>query len=146
MAARKLSAAATGGRMLNPSVEPTARRESIQAKHDAEGNARRDSTGRASREKGARVEGASSADYVRQGTDPTASITALEARDHRRSIGLKVRILGAPIAGVHSEHHHTWYFILSCGGARNISLRTALTTAVFEDLKRPCLPLLCAST
>eukprot|EP00752_Nemacystus_decipiens_P005981 g5402.t1 len=99
MAARKASASATGGRMLNPSVEPRSRRESAQARRDSEGKARRNSARANShdnnqlpssgeREKRASAAGNSSL-LLAQGGDSTTSAAAIEARNQRRSIGLK---------------------------------------------------------
>lgn len=101
-------ASATGGRMLNPSVEPTARRESAQAKRDSRRNSaeRRRSAGNspalspaamASTAAG-RLQGVSSAAALDEGNQSTASSIAAaaaeEARNQRRSIGLKVRLVG----------------------------------------------------
>eukprot|EP00903_Cladosiphon_okamuranus_P020676 g18985.t1 len=101
MAARKASASATGGRMLNPSVEPTSRRESAQARRDSEGMARRDSARATSQGNnhlpsasagGRETRGSaldSSSALLARGNDSTTIAAALEARNQRRSIGLK---------------------------------------------------------
>lgn len=90
MSPRKGSVSATGGRMLNPSVEPAARRESAQAQLDTEGKARRDSAARSSGHVNNPSPSGSSSNLL-DGGDSTASAAALEARNQRRTIGLKVR-------------------------------------------------------
>lgn len=84
--------------MLNPSVEPTARRESTRERRDSEGKARRDSASANPRENKQRpsVGGRDSVDagisgsvLAAKGADSTTS--AAEARNQRRSIGLQVR-------------------------------------------------------
>lgn len=84
--------------MLNPSVEPTARRESTRERRDSEGKARRASASANSREnkRQSSVGGRDSVDagisgsvLAEKGADSTAS--AAEARNQRRSIGLQVR-------------------------------------------------------
>ncbi|CAM9359212.1 unnamed protein product, partial [Ectocarpus sp. 8 AP-2014] len=96
MAPRKASACATGGRMINPSVEPASRRESAQERRDSEGRARRASARASSREShkrpsaGGRESASKSGPLVLpQGGDSTTSAAALQARNQRRSIGLK---------------------------------------------------------
>ncbi|CAM9641846.1 unnamed protein product [Ectocarpus fasciculatus] len=96
MAPRKASACATGGRMINPSVEPASRRESAQERRDSEGRARRASARANSREShkrpsaGGRDSTSNSGSLVLpQGGDSTTSAAALQARNQRRSIGLK---------------------------------------------------------
>lgn len=86
--------------MLNPSVEPTARRESAQARRDSEGKARR-SSARANSQgnkqlptAGGHKRGSASEDslvLLAQGADSTSSAAAVEARNQRRSIGIKVQ-------------------------------------------------------
>ena len=112
--------------MLNPSVEPTSRRESAQARRDSEGKARRDSARAKSQgniqlssagggEK--RGSAAGSSVLLAQGGDSTTSAAALEARNQRRSIGLKVCMTG---------HHNVvrgvvwpfWRGCLVCRGNR----------------------------
>ncbi|CAB1104249.1 unnamed protein product [Ectocarpus sp. CCAP 1310/34] len=96
MAPRKASACATGGRMINPSVEPASRRESAQERRDSEGRARRASARASSRESHKRPsaggrDSASKSEslLLPQGGDSTTSAAALQARNQRRSIGLK---------------------------------------------------------
>ncbi|CAM9534676.1 unnamed protein product [Ectocarpus sp. 6 AP-2014] len=96
MAPRKASACATGGRMINPSVEPASRRESAQERRDSEGRLRRASARASSREShkrpsaGGRDSASNSGSLVLlQGGDSTTSAAALQARNQRRSIGLK---------------------------------------------------------
>ncbi|CAM9523503.1 unnamed protein product [Pylaiella littoralis] len=98
-APRKSSASATGGRMLNPYVEPAARRESAQERRDSEGKERRNPARANSRENKKRLSvgrsgsidaGISSSVLAGQGAASTTSTAAvLEARNQRRSIGLK---------------------------------------------------------
>lgn len=88
--------------MLNPYVEPAARRESAQERRDSEGKERRNSARANSRENKKRLSvgrsgsidaGISSSVLAGQGAASTTSTAAvLEARNQRRSIGLKVRI------------------------------------------------------
>lgn len=84
------------GRMLNPSVEPSARRESAQARRGSAGTEQR-IPGR--RSAGGGTDGiAASARAAAQllteddgrGGESRSSAAAEEARNHRRSIGLKV--------------------------------------------------------
>lgn len=84
--------------MINPSVEPASRRESAQERRDSEGRARRASARASSRESHKRPSavGRDSASkggslVLPQGGDSTTSAAALQARNQRRSIGLKVR-------------------------------------------------------
>ncbi|CAM9731047.1 unnamed protein product [Scytosiphon promiscuus] len=95
MAPRKASASATGGRMLNPSVEPAARRESAQERRASEGKAPRTSL-RAPLEESKEVLSVRGDEHSRtgsillaQGTDSTTGSAAMEARKQRRSIGIK---------------------------------------------------------
>lgn len=76
--------------MLNPSVEPAARRDSVRERRDSEGKARRNSAGRPG-SRGSTTR--SSAGAGRGGSvvlTESTSAAALEARNQRRSIGLKV--------------------------------------------------------
>lgn len=89
--------------MLNPSVEPKARRESAQARRDSEGRQRRDSAGRRSsggRSSSGDIAARAQAAARALGGAPAApagsisagtSAAAEEARNQRRSKGLKVR-------------------------------------------------------
>lgn len=82
--------------MLNPSVEPTSRRESAQARRDSEGKARRNSA-RANSQGSSQLPSAGgrergSSVLLAQGGDSTTSAAALEARNQRRSIGIKVGV------------------------------------------------------
>lgn len=87
--------------MLNPSVEPTSRRESAQARRDSKGRARRDSARAnpqgnnqlpsAGRREKRGSAGDSSSVLLAQANDSITSAAALEARNQRRSIGLKVQ-------------------------------------------------------
>lgn len=105
--------------MLNPSVEPTSRRESAQARRDSEGKARRNSARANSqgnnqllsaggREK--RGSAAENSSVSLQGGESITSAAALEARNQRRSIGLKVRMIGHPkvVKGIDSGPIARW--------------------------------------
>lgn len=81
--------------MLNPSVEPRARRESAEARVNDEGMVRRDSAGRGSF--GRDSDRGSSVGASADGPDLEASTAALEARNHRRNVGLQV---SSPIARI----------------------------------------------
>lgn len=106
--------------MLNPSVEPTARRESFQAMRDDENKERRASSGVTSPRndhdaEGRRSSNSSNGVSLRDGADLAPSDAAVEARKQRRSTGLKVpsitdaaslrgvisvfRIMHVPLAG-----------------------------------------------
>lgn len=89
--------------MLNPSVEPKARRESAQARRDSEGRQRRRSAGSGRRSSGgdrddsARAKAAANASGVgglagitRSASVSSTTVSAQEVRDQRRSIGLMV--------------------------------------------------------
>ena len=80
--------------MLNPSVEPASRRESARERRDSEGKERRNSASRPkSRGSTTRssVGGGERSGSVVLAGEPTTKAAALEARNQRRSIGLKVR-------------------------------------------------------
>lgn len=89
--------------MLNPSVEPKARRESAQARRDSEGRQRRKTAGSGRRSSGGdrddstrakaaanAVGGGGLASTTRSASASSTSVSAQEARDQRRSIGLMV--------------------------------------------------------
>lgn len=96
--------------MVNPSVEPKARRESEEARRDSKGRQRRDSARR--RSSSGKTNGddvaahAQTAARALGGTEATpggsisaaSSVAAEEARIQRRSKGLKVRLSVLPFA------------------------------------------------
>lgn len=82
--------------MLNPSVAPTARRESIQQKRDSQGKAPR-SSARASLGESTEVLSVGGDEHGRTGSvilalgaGSTTGSAAVEARKQRRSIGMQV--------------------------------------------------------
>ncbi len=77
--------------MLNPSVEPAARRDSARQRRDSEGKARRNSAGRpGSRGNTTRSSAGGAGRSGSVVSTESTSTAALEARNQRRSIGLKV--------------------------------------------------------
>lgn len=76
--------------MLNPSVEPRARRESAQGRRDSEGNAMGSAAGRGSFRNADHEPHREVSFASLDGGESTTSAAAQEARNQRRSIGLKV--------------------------------------------------------
>ena len=78
--------------MLNPSVEPTARRESAQFRRDSGNGMPQHSATRSSHDRsyGGDVEDGGSVASLQNASDATSGVAAVDARIQRRSIGLKV--------------------------------------------------------
>lgn len=79
--------------MLNPSVEPTARRESVQFRLDSENGTPQHPATRSSQDRGndsSDMGDGGSTTSLPNASDPATSAAAVDARNQRRSIGLKV--------------------------------------------------------
>ena len=92
MVARRGSVSATGGSMLNPSVEPSARRESAQFRRDSATGKPQHPATRSIQDRGnGNDAGAGGSDTaLSSASDAATSVAAVDARNQRRSIGLKV--------------------------------------------------------
>lgn len=95
MVARRMSITATGGPMLNPSVEPLARRESEQFRRGSNNGGPLQHLGASTRASCDRASDAGddrSVAALSQASEAASSLAAMDARNQRRSIGLKVGV------------------------------------------------------